>query len=484
MFTVSTSQLPTDTAVSSSKAFSVTEINTMVADLLESGFSRYLWVEGEVSNLSSAISGHRYFSLKDKGSTISCALFRSSANHLSADVLSHLKNGDKIVVKASFSVYKPRGSYQLIVSDIEAAGFGVLARAYTELKAKLDKLGLTSSQRKRDIPTWPCGIAIVTSETGAAIRDVISTLHRRAPFIPVYVYPTLVQGDNAPKQIISALEVANNEPNIEVILLVRGGGSLEDLMAFNDESVAMALVNSCVPIVTGVGHETDFTIVDFVSDYRAPTPTASAEIVSPDSKSLKSVLDNQKNQLLVSVMRNWQQCQQRIVVLERRLIIQHPIRQVQQQSQRLDELNQRLQRYLQHQLQSQQQHLGQYRRQLLGKSPQQKLGQSKQHLSILTQRLQQVVIRTVSDKKKRLSQIEQYLCQFSTQLMIYRQQLKGLDARLTLLSPLGILDRGYAVVFDEQGKVIHKIAHLKHKDKIKLRLSDGEVFAYIHQDKK
>ncbi|PID64200.1 MAG: exodeoxyribonuclease VII large subunit, partial [Gammaproteobacteria bacterium] len=229
------------------QAYSVSEINHLVADVLSASLPGLLSVEGEVSNLSVASSGHRYFSLKDAQSTISCALFRGAANRIARDILTTLKNGDKILVKANLSVYKPRGSYQLIVSDMEPAGFGALAQAFIALKRKLDEAGLTAENRKRDISTWPQEIAVVTSQTGAAIKDVLATLARRAPFIPVTVYPTLVQGEQAARNIVAAIEQVNaSDKAASVILLVRGGGSLEDLQAFNDEAVAMAVVNSRV----------------------------------------------------------------------------------------------------------------------------------------------------------------------------------------------------------------------------------------------
>ncbi len=270
-------------------AFSVSEINAIVADLLTSGLPGVLHVQGEVSNLSVAASGHRYFSLKDSHSSISCALFRGAANRINRDLLKQLKNGDKVVVKANISVFQPRGNYQLIINDIEPAGFGELAKAFAALKAKLDAAGLTSSERKRALPGWPRAIALVTSPGGAAIRDVLSTLKRRAPFIAVHVYPTLVQGDSAPEQIIQALIRAGCDPQADVIILARGGGSLEDLHAFNDEQVAYAVINSPLPVITGVGHETDFS--DFSKGF-AQTATASAHGITQHLSAIPNTAAN------------------------------------------------------------------------------------------------------------------------------------------------------------------------------------------------
>lgn len=466
-------------SVTTQKAFSVSEINTIIADVLTANLPGFLWVEGEISNLSVATSGHRYFSLKDSGSTISCALFRGSANRIAREILHGLKNGDKVVIKANLSVYKPRGSYQLIISDIEPAGFGALAKQFTELKNKLEQAGLTATQRKRSIPTWARGVGVITSESGAAIRDVLTTLQRRAPFIPVFVYPTLVQGSTAPKQIISAIEQANNNDAIDTILLVRGGGSLEDLMAFNDEDVAMAVVNSRLPIVTGVGHETDFTIVDFVSDYRAPTPTAAAEIVSPDCVALLSALQKQQLRLQRAGRMLCEQHRRQLTTLEKRLAVQHPMRQLQQQNQRVDELAQRLQRGVNQRLHQQQQRLQHYHRQLGANSPIQTLKHAQSQIDRLQNRLQSAIQQCLFDEKQRLEAAQRGVAAFPTRLQAYQQQLKGLDARLTLLSPLGVLQRGYAVVFDKQGRVLQSVTHVQRGGNLTIRLADGTISAVV-----
>lgn len=475
--------LSTPTLNATTQAFSVSEMNTIISDVLTAGLPSHVWVEGEVSNLSSAASGHRYLSLKDSGSTISCALFRGSASRISREVLKNLKNGDKVVVKASLSVYKPRGSYQLIISDIEPAGFGALAKAFAELKTKLDNAGLTASERKRAIPTWSRGIAVVTSETGAAIRDVLTTLARRAPFIPVTVYPTLVQGSSAPEQIVNVLQQAHNNDTIDVILLVRGGGSLEDLMAFNDERVAMAVVDSIVPVVTGVGHETDFTIVDFVSDYRAPTPTAAAEIVSPDKVTLAQALERQQRRLQHVMASHIKQRQHGVNALHQRLHVQHPLRQLQQQSQRLDELTQRLQRGVSQRIKQQQIQLSHYQQQLMRSSPQQQLISSRQQLASIQQRLHFAMQQRLTYENQRLQRVQRGVTVFSNRLAAHQQQLKGLEARLTLLSPLGVLQRGYSLAFDGQGQLLRSVAEAQAGEPIILRLSDGTVSAVI-TDKK
>lgn len=471
MFDIAQSNISTQPA----QAFSVSEINTIVADLLNSGLPGAIWVEGEISNLSVATSGHRYFSLKDNHSTISCALFRNSANRISRDILQSLKNGDKILVKAAISVYKPRGSYQLIVNDIEPAGFGALAKAFIELKNKLEQAGLFANERKRPTPTWPKGIGVVTSATGAALRDVLTTLQRRAPFIPVTVYPTLVQGATAPTDIINALTKAGKDNDIDVILLVRGGGSLEDLMAFNDENVAMAVANCPHPIISGVGHETDFSIVDFISDYRAATPTAAAEVASPNKSDLQQHLSKRHQRLQSAIGQDVTQKRQQLRVLQQRLNVQHPTHQLQQQSQRIDEIDKRLKQLTFQQFSDKKQQLQQYQRHLNANSPRQQLLRSRQHLQQLQQQLQQSIIQQQANEQQRLRQQAQRLGHIPTLFERHRQQLKGLQARLTLLSPLGVLDRGYALAFDENKQLLRSIEQTQHGQKITLRLADGTI---------
>lgn len=461
------------------QAFSVSEINTMVADALTASLPGTLSVEGEVSNLSLAASGHRYFSLKDANSTISCALFRGSANRISRQILNQLKNGDKIVVKASLSVFQPRGNYQLIVNDVEPAGFGALAKAFAALKQKLDTAGYTANARKRPIPSWATAVAVVTSASGAAVRDVLTTLKRRAPFIPVVVYPTLVQGQGAPQEIVQALSDANADATASVILLVRGGGSLEDLQAFNDESVAMAVVNSRLPVVTGVGHETDFTIVDFVSDARAPTPTAAAEWVSPDKQALAAALQKQQQRLYGTIENALEKRRRYLGHQSQRLMVQHPQQGLQQQSQRLDELNERLQRALLQRLTSRQQQLSQLHRQLLSGSPQHKLNRSREHIAQRQNALSQAISHRVEAQRQRLTAAAQRLSHTPQRLTAYRQQLKGLQARLTLLSPLGVLGRGYALAFNEDGRLLRDAASIAIGDNIRIHLADGELTAQV-----
>jgi len=280
----------------SREILSVGDLNRAIAASLEDRFDT-VWVSGEISNFKAYDSGHWYFSLKDEEGQIRCVMFRGR----NGQVGFMPQSGDLVEVSASLGMYVPRGDIQLTIQTLRRAGMGGLYEAFLKLKAKLAKEGLFDEDRKRDIPTHPRSIGIITSPQAAALKDVLSTLARRAPHIPIVIYPTLVQGPDAPAGSIAALKAANKENAVDVILLVRGGGSIEDLWAFNDEQLAYAIANSNIPVVSGVGHETDFTIADFVADLRAPTPTGAAELAAPRKDQLLQELDAIKQALLQRV---------------------------------------------------------------------------------------------------------------------------------------------------------------------------------------
>ena len=280
----------------SREILSVGDLNRAIAQSLEDRFDT-VWVSGEISNFKAYDSGHWYFSLKDEEGQIRCVMFRGR----NGQVGFMPQSGDLVEVSASLGMYVPRGDIQLTIQTLRRAGMGGLYEAFLKLKAKLAKEGLFDEERKREIPSHPRSIGIITSPQAAALKDVLSTLARRAPHIPIVIYPTLVQGPDAPAGIIAALKAANKENAVDVILLVRGGGSIEDLWAFNDEQLAYAIAESNIPVVSGVGHETDFTIADFVSDLRAPTPTGAAELAAPRKDQLLQELDAIKQALLQRV---------------------------------------------------------------------------------------------------------------------------------------------------------------------------------------
>jgi len=312
-------------------------LNREVRTLLESGLGT-LWVEGEISNLARPASGHWYFSLKDRDAQIRCAMFRQR------NVLSRFapKEGQLVVAFGRVSLYEPRGDYQLLVELMEDAGLGALQRAFDELKARLAAEGLFAPERKRALPSAPRRIGVITSPTGAAIRDIVQVLRRRCPAAEILIYPSAVQGAAAAAALIAAVELAGARGEVDVLILARGGGSIEDLWAFNDERLARAILASPIPIVTGIGHEIDFTIADFVADLRAPTPSAAAQLVAPDAAVWRRRLEQLLARFAAAARRALRSEASRLEALTRRLRLSHPGARLQQHSQRLDELEARL----------------------------------------------------------------------------------------------------------------------------------------------
>ncbi len=317
--------------------YSVTQLNQAVRGLLEQAFP-LIWVEGEISNLAQPASGHRYFTLKDAQAQVRCALFRNRGQYLRFAP----KNGDRVRLRARIGLYAPRGDYQLIAEHLEPAGDGALQRAFEALKAQLEAEGLFAAERKKPLPTVPRRIGVITSPTGAAIRDVLSVLKRRFPALPVLIYPVAVQGEQAPEAIAQAIARADQRAEVDVLLLTRGGGSLEDLQAFNEAIVARAIAACELPIISAVGHEVDYAISDWVADERAATPSAAAERLSPDGVGIAKGFAAAKLRLEQAMQRRIADQRSHLQRLERRLGAQHPGRRLRERGQRLDELEYRL----------------------------------------------------------------------------------------------------------------------------------------------
>jgi len=349
--------------------YTVSRLNQVVRTLLEGNFP-LIWLEGEVSNLARPASGHLYFSLKDASAQVRCALFHNRARLLQNGP----ENGQKVLVRARISLYEPRGDFQLIVEHLEDAGDGALRRAYEELWRQLDREGLFDPRHKKPLPRFPRRIGVITSPSGAAIRDVLSVLKRRFPGLPVLIYPVPVQGEGAGNHIARAIALASHRRECDVLLLVRGGGSLEDLQAFNEEGVARAIHACQIPLVCGVGHEIDVTIADFAADLRAPTPSAAAELVSPDRLEWLRKYHLLKDHLEVAIGRRLAAHRQGLGWLRQRLAGQHPGRRLQSHIQRLDELQQRLEVALRRQLDQDARQLAALGRALHAVSPLQTLG--------------------------------------------------------------------------------------------------------------
>lgn len=315
----------------------VSELAQLARVLLEGHFLS-VWVQGEISNLARPSSGHLYFSLKDAKAQIRCALFQNRASQL-RDIP---RNGQQVLVRGRVSLYEPRGDFQLIVEALEQAGVGALRQAYDELRLRLEQEGLFATERKQPLPRFPRRIGVITSPSGAALRDVLTTLRRRFPSLPVRLYPVPVQGTGAGERIAQAIRLASEQQDCDVLLLVRGGGSLEDLWAFNEEVVARAIFACVVPLVTGVGHETDVTIADFAVDQRAATPTAAAELASPDRLEWLHQVRLLDERLTRALSQRLNSQRQRLNELAQRLGRLHPRRRLLDRAQRLDELDQRL----------------------------------------------------------------------------------------------------------------------------------------------
>lgn len=311
--------------------YSVSQLNNEVRFLLEDAFET-VWVEGEISNFAAPHSGHWYFSLKDASAQVRCAMFRNSQKSLGFTP----KDGSHILIKARPSLYENRGEFQLIVEFMEERGEGKLRRAYELLKKKLDEIGLFAPEHKKPLPLFPKQIGVITSATGAAIRDILTVLKRRAPYLSVIIYPTLVQGEQAAPAIVRAIKLANQRRECDILILARGGGSLEDLWPFNEEVVAHAIYESEIPLISGVGHEVDFTITDFVADVRAPTPSAAAEMISSNNTELLKNLAKDQQHLIKCIGHKIASVKQQLSWMQKHLAQQHPKRQLIEKMQRLD----------------------------------------------------------------------------------------------------------------------------------------------------
>jgi exodeoxyribonuclease VII large subunit len=435
--------------------YTISRLNREVRGMLEHNFP-LIWVEGEISNLARPSSGHWYFSLKDSNAQVRCAMFRNRNQLLRF----RPENGTQVLIRARVSLYEGRGDYQLIAEHMEEAGDGALLRAFEELKQKLSSEGLFAEQLKQAPPDFPRCIGIVTSPTGAAIRDILSVLKRRFPAIPVIIYPSAVQGAQAGKEIARAIQIADQRQDCDVLIVARGGGSLEDLWAFNEEVVARAIHDCNLPVVSGIGHEIDFTIADFVADRRAPTPSAAAELLSPDQAEWKAGLRNTLSKLQRTMQIRISQDNQKLAWVKRRLQQQHPGVRLKQLAQRLDELEQRLHRARQayhDRYHARLQHLAVRLRQHI---PTHRLQQYSDRLKNLSIRQQQSITRILDDKKQSLAS----LC-------------RAMDA----VSPLATLDRGYSILKTPDGIVVRSSEQVQTGDTIKAQLSKGTLLCRVEE---
>lgn len=456
------------------RILSVQQLNRRARQILEQ--LPLVWVEGELSNVSVPASGHLYFSLKDAQAQIRCALFRQKSLALNF----RPQVGQRVVVRGQLSLFEGRGDYQLIIEHMELAGSGALQQQLEMLKQKLHAEGLFDPQRKQAVPKHPLHIGVVTSPSGAAIRDVLTVLQRRFPSIPVTIIPTSVQGQMAPAEIVHAIQLAEMSGLFDVLLITRGGGSLEDLWAFNDEQVVRAIAVCPIPTVSAVGHETDVSLSDWAADIRAATPSAGAELLSPDRVTLAKHLQDYERQLLSGLTLKLEQAKQKLLNLTTRL--RHPRDDLRQKSQVLDMLELRLKAAIQSQLQAQRLKYTQLNHGLTQSNPSHSLEKLRQRLSICSDRLPNATQQQVERQK---------------------QALQTLVQRLNSVSPLAVLERGYSIAYLESeagdelesdnsheaktpqnlqaSHIVTSANALKKGDKLRVQLSEGEALCQVEK---
>jgi exodeoxyribonuclease VII large subunit len=430
--------------------YTPSELNREIRVHLEIGFPRIL-LEAEISNLARPTSGHLYFSLKDDKAQIRCAMFRSSASRMGIQV----QNGMKVLARGRISLYEQRGDYQLIVDSMQDAGEGILQRQFEELKKKLDTAGLFDPVHKQKLPSYPARIGLITSASGAAVRDLLQVLERRWPIARVRLYPVLVQGNEAPSEIRSAIESANDHGWAETLIIGRGGGSLEDLMAFNDEAVARAVFASSIPVISAVGHETDFSICDFVADSRAPTPSAAAELATPDQTVLKQSFSRLQRQLQRRIQDRLQRNIQGLDHLSHRLQQRHPASRLAEQAKQLEVLDTTLTRNMRRTLSENSQKLDTLAKRLLVHRPDRKLSELSERVVNLGKSIGRLTENAVRSR---------------------RELLGNLARTLNAVSPLETIGRGYAVVTSTKtGDVISSVSQVETGDSVSAQLKDGKL---------
>jgi len=442
---MATDMLPPDPR----KVLTPSALNRLVRELIE-GALPLIWIEGEISNFVRAASGHWYFSIKDAAAEVRCAMFARE----NARLKFRAANGARVLARARVTVYEARGSYQLIIEHMEDAGEGALRRAFEQLKAKLQAEGLFDESRKRPLPAFPRRIGVITSASGAAVRDVLSVARRRFALTEIDVLPVLVQGAEAPAQIAGMLRKAAKSNRYDVLLVTRGGGSLEDLAAFNDEGVARAIGASPVPVVSAVGHEIDFSISDFVADLRAPTPSVAAELILPDGDALRRTLAQCETRLRHAWQRRALGTAQHLDHLAIRLNTQSPRQRLATGRERMDVIRERLlrARALVHERAASR--IAQLHVRLLHQHPRSRLDQFTRNNRELARRLRAAWARDTERRSLHLAELAR---------------------ALNAVSPLDVLKRGYAILFDESGRVLRSATGMRAGERVRARLADGEL---------
>ena len=428
---------------------SPTQLNTLARDLLESAFP-LVWVEAELGNVTRPASGHLYFTLKDARAQVKCAMFKPKSQWLKFVP----REGLRVLGRGRLTLYEARGDYQLVLDHLEEAGEGALRRAFEELKARLAAEGLFDTQRKRALPPHPRRLGVITSPSGAAVRDVLSVLARRFPLLEVDVLPVLVQGEAAAAQITTMLKRAGNSGRYDALLLTRGGGSLEDLWAFNDEQLARAIVACPVPVVSAVGHETDFSLSDFAADLRAPTPSVAAELLVPNHADLARHLQTLQRRLAGSQLQTLRQAMQHADRAVLRLQALHPRARLQLMQRRQQEAQRRLESAWREQLERRRAVLRHVAAVLRATQPRRRLTLLRERLQSLGPRPQAAIAR---------------------ELQRDALKLRGLARSLEAVSPLATVARGYALVTHEDGSLVRSVAQVQKGDAVRALLGDGQL---------
>lgn len=478
--------------------FTVTQLNYSVRNLLEMELGQ-IWLTGEISNFSSPVSGHWYLTLKDEQAQVRCAMFRMKNQR----VAFRPQNGMQVLVRASVSLYEPRGDYQVIIESMQPAGDGLLQQQFEQLKMRLAAEGLFAQEHKKPLPGFVKRVGIITSSSGAALQDILQILARRDPSLEVVIYPTLVQSNEAAQEIVATIELANRRRECDVLIVGRGGGSLEDLWCFNEEAVARAIFRSELPIISAVGHETDVTIADFVADLRAPTPSAAAELVSRDRTELVRRLQHQFDKISLSFNRLWATKRQQFAQFAHRLKLQHPAKQLLLQRQTFAQLERRLERSLIAQTLLQKQQLNQLSQRLNAQHPERQLQRHQQQFEQLAKRaalsIEQIWLRKqqkwqhlakraannplphrLVQQRQQLGTLEQrlnYAVEKTWQSR--REQFQQLCTQLEGLSPLKILARGYSITQNQAGDALLSAKNVREGEIITTRLSRGLVHSQV-----
>ena len=436
--------------------YTVTEITRDVRAILEAAFET-AWIEGEISNFRQAASGHAYFVLKDDKAQIKCVLFRGQR----MGVKFTPEDGDQVLLLGRVTVYEARGDYQVIVEAMEPKGLGALQKAFEQLKEKLAKEGLFDESRKKTLPEVPWKIGVVTSSTGAAIRDMIHVIRRRNPKMSILLYPAKVQGEGAAEEIARGIEELNKRKDVDVLIVGRGGGSIEDLWAFNEEVVARAIAKSKIPVVSAVGHEIDFTVADFVADLRAPTPSAAAELVVPKLNDLVADLQYLTNQMIERMEEDIEDYRERLRYLIDRRFFREPRHILEAPAQRLDEMGQRLLRGLDQWVLVKRGNVTQTVHRLFQASPGKKI---------------QMLFEKQNDLMARLVR------RIESQIKLKKEKLGGVAKSLDALSPLNVLDRGYSITTSKKtGKAVTSGKQVKKGDTVRIRLAEGQLDATVDE---